>query len=294
MEHPSFVAYLSSLPSTPLVEAVTNLYRSSITEAVNVSLDDDLAAKFAATTQEIYKATVWVANKIEEFGDDFIKYLMPRLDDPKEHYNATLAFNFSEMGLSEDFLKGVPAKLCIRFVKPEHSSMYPKGDNVVGHAYADTAGLLADLDEGWPEYALIGIYVHPNMTTAESISSVMKRQLPHELRHVVDTCDKTTLEMMEKSLSSNALAFGLSQFATYWDDPGEYYARLSEVVAFAIHVLSKPENRARVHSAGEVVNLLSTRSTLYREALGDVDDTAKQLFNKNLEAVLAKVMDKLI
>ena len=294
MEHPSFVAYLSSLPITPLVEAVANLYRSSITESVIVSLDDDLAAKFATTTQEIYKATMWVANKIEEFGDDFIKYLMPRLDDPNERYSATLAFNFSEMGLSEDFLKGVPPKLYIRFVKPEHSMMYPKGENVTAYAYSDTAGLLADLDSGWPDYALIGIYVHPFMTTTANISRILKWKLPHELRHVVDTCDKATLEMMENSISSNVMAFAKSDFAKYWDDPGEYYARLSEVVAFALSVLSKPENRTRVHSAGEVVNLLSTRSAVYREALGDVDDTAKQLFNKNLEAILAKVMDKLI
>ncbi len=269
-------------------------YPRAVTEAANINIDDDLAAKFATTSQDIYKATVWVADKINEFGDDFIKYLMPRLDDPTSQYNATLSFNFSEMNLSEDFLKGVPQKLYIRFVKPEHSMMYPKGDTVAAYAYTDTAGLIADLDDGWPEYALIGIYVHPNMDNTDIISRVIKMKLPHELRHVVDTCDKATLQMMTDSLQNNVMAFASSDFARYWDDPGEYYARLSEVVVFAMHVLSNPNNRAKVHSAKEVIEKLSAKSSAYRQALGDVDDTAKQMFNKNLEAILAKVMDKLI
>lgn len=266
----------------------------ALNEAANVNIDDDLAAKFAQTSQDIYKVTGWLADKINEFGDDFIKYLMPRLDDPKSHYNATLSFNFSEMNLSEDFLKGVPPKLYIRFIKPEHSSMYPRGDNLTAFAYADTAGLLADLDDGWPEYALVGIYMHPGMDNTDVIGRVIKRNLPHELRHVVDTCDKATLQMMTDCLHNNVMAFARSDFARYWDDPGEYYARLSEVVVFAMHVLSDPKNRAQVHSAKDVVDMLSAKSSVYRRALGDVDETAKQMFDKNLEAILAKVMDKLI
>ena len=282
----SFTQYLSSLPRTPVVEAVQSLYES-------VDLDDNLAAKFAQTSQDIYKATVWVANKIKEFGEDFITYMKQHLDSEKDRYNATIQFDFAEMGLSEDFVKLLPPKLYIRFVRPEHSIMYPKSEGVTGLAYADTAGLMADLDDGCAEYALIGIFIHPGMDTTDSIVRIIRWKLPHELRHIVDTCDSATLKMMEDNLNHNTMATLTNKFTTYWDDPGEYYARMSEVVALAINGLSKPEMRQKFHSAKEAVDSLSS-TRIYQDAVGDVDDTAKAAFKKNLELILAKIMDKLV
>jgi hypothetical protein len=42
-----------------------------------------------------------------------------------------------------------------------------------------------------------------------------------------------------------------------------------------------------------VVEKLSAKSRVYKEAVGNVDDAAKQQFNKHLELILAKIMDKL-
>ena len=175
-----------------------------MTEAANVNIDDNLAAKFATTSREIHKAATWVANQIKDYGQEFIDWMKSKLDDPESKYNATLAFKFADMGLSEDFVKGVPATLYLRFVRPKNSSHYTNG----AMAYTDAAALLSDIDfnEVWPEDALIGIYVYDNMETIESIYASILWNLPHELRHVVDCCDKATLEVMNTCLTNNRLS----------------------------------------------------------------------------------------
>jgi hypothetical protein len=268
-------------------------YPRAVTEAANVNIDDNLAAKFATTSREIHKAATWVANQIKDYGQEFIDWMKSKLDDPESKYNATLAFKFADMGLSEDFIKGVPATLYLRFVRPKNSSHYTDG----AMAYTDAAALLSDIDfnEVWPEDALIGIYVYDNMETIESIYSTILWNLPHELRHVVDCCDKATLEVMNTCLTNNRLsAMTSDNFSKYWDDVGEYQARLSQVIAQVFRILENPNNRAKARSAEHVVETLQLKSGIYKEAVGDVSNEAKAIFDKNLTAIISYVMDKLI
>jgi len=268
-------------------------YPRAVTEAANVNIDDNLAAKFATTSREIHKAATWVANQIKDYGQEFIDWMKSKLDDPESKYNATLAFKFADMGLSEDFVKGVPATLYLRFVRPKNSSHYTNG----AMAYTDAAALLSDIDfnEVWPEDALIGIYVYDNMETIESIYATILWNLPHELRHVVDCCDKATLDVMNTCLTNNRLsAMTSDNFSKYWDDVGEYQARLSQVIAQVFRILENPNNRAKARSAEHVVETLQLKSDIYKEAVGDVSNEAKAIFDKNLTAIIAYVMDKLI
>ena len=266
-------------------------YPRAVTESVD--FDDNLAAKFATTSREIHKAATWVANQIKDYGQEFIDWMKSKLDDPESKYNATLAFKFADMGLSEDFVKGVPATLYLRFIRPKNSSHYTNG----AMAYTDAAALLSDIDfnEVWPEDALIGIYVYDNMETIESIYASILWNLPHELRHVVDCCDKATLEVMNDCLTNNRLsAMTSDNFSKYWDDVGEYQARLSQVIAQVFRILENPNNRAKARSAEHVVESLQLKSGIYKEAVGDVSNEAKAVFDKNLTAIIAYVMDKLI
>lgn len=278
--------------SSPIMEASTQML-NALFEGV-MDFDDNLAAKFADTTNEIYKMTMYVANEIAGYGEDFVTSMKPLLDSPERRYEATVSFNFADMGISEDLLKLLPPKLYISFRKPEHSMVCNSGnsDRIV-YAYTDSQGLMIDMEEGNAEYVLVTFIMYEGMFDIDLICKLIKLKLTHELRHVVDTCDAAMLQVMQDCLNNNYLANVTKNFSQYWSDPGEYYARLTEVCTFAINVLSNPENRKKIHSAAEVVERLSTKSRIYSEALGNVDDAAKQQFNKHLELILAKIMDKL-
>ena len=278
--------------SSPIMEASTKML-NTLFEGV-MDFDDNLAAKFADTTNDIYKITMYVANEIEGYGDEFITSMKPLLDSQERRYQATLSFNFADMGISDDLLKLLPPKLYISFIKPEHCMLCNPGNNqYYVYAYSDTQGLMIDIEEGCAEYALITFVLYEGMINLDTICKLIKMKLTHELRHIVDTCDSAMLKVMQDCLNNNCLASLTSDFSKYWDDPGEYYARLTEVCTFAMNVLSKPETRQKIHSAAEVVEKLSTKSRIYKEAVGNVDDAAKQQFNKHLELILAKIMDKL-
>ena len=278
--------------SSPIMEASTQML-NALFEGV-MDFDDNLAAKFADTTNDIYKITMYVANEIAGYGEDFVTSMKPLLDSPERRYQATLSFNFADMGISEDLLKLLPPKLYISFVKPEHCVVcnFGKSDYLV-YSYTDTQGLMIDIEEGCAEYASVTFIMYEGMFDIDLICKLIKMKLTHELRHVVDTCDAAMLQVMQDCLNNNCLANVTGDFSKYWSDPGEYYARLTEVCTFAMNVLSKPEIRNKIHSAAEVVEKLSAKSRVYKEAVGNVDDAAKQQFNKHLELILAKIMDKL-
>jgi len=277
----SFTQYLSSLPRTPVVKAVQSLYES-------VDLDDNLAAKFAQTTFDIYKATTWIVNKIQDFGEAFIVYMNMKLDSPNDNYTATIPFKFADMGLSDDFVKLLPPTLYLSFRRP------PKNSSFTDLAYSDTSGLLADfIEDGSAKYASTGIYIYPGMDTLDTIIKAIRWLLPHELRHVVDTCDNATIQLMSNCLQHNNESRLNGKFSTYWDDPGEYNARLSEVLGYALYSLTDERIRKKFHSAKELVDKL-VNTDLYKQAVGDVDDNAKAVFRKNIELILSKLMNKLI
>lgn len=302
----SFITWLNTQHfNKSLTESVGSTYKA-LHESLG-EFDDNLAAKVYQTTLDIYKVTKFITRNIESYGDDLLVAMRKYFEQGK--YKLPIKpFSLSEMGLSEDFVKAMPEKLYVILSEATHDEHYKPKSNKQTIAYTNVGDFaieyLPDANKTMP--IQITVLVFSNMTSTSQITERINRVLPHELRHIADSCDKSQLDMMMDGIMANInkqINQNDTTLSAYYKDPSEIYARMTEVLAVAFRNLQNPEIRKNIHSAKEVlekfkmsakISAAKSHHNVYNHLIEGTDDDMQKTIDNNLERVIAWAMDKLI